>query len=135
MAAKLFEFGAYKINEAHVFFSNALIYAFVNLKPLVPNHVLISPIRVVQHMEELTDDELVSLTDNARKLSKLLGEQCDIACQDGVAAGQTVAHVHLHVVPTSLEPFVVPEVRHDRTFEEMKEETDLLRKMCEGVLS
>ena len=38
-------------------------------------------------MEELTDDELVSLTDNARKLSKLLGEQCDIACQDGVAAG------------------------------------------------
>jgi diadenosine tetraphosphate (Ap4A) HIT family hydrolase len=72
------QFGAYKINEAHVFFQNALIYAFVNLKPLIKNHVLLATKRNVQHIHELTDDELNSLQNNARLLSPIVGEQCTI---------------------------------------------------------
>jgi bis(5'-adenosyl)-triphosphatase len=86
------------------------------MKPLLPGHVLVSPHRVVQRLTDLTIDEVTDLFGTVQKVqnmlartyfssseSKLQGEPMDgsfnIAIQDGPDAGQSVPHVHCHIIP------------------------------------
>ncbi|PIA59722.1 hypothetical protein AQUCO_00400548v1 [Aquilegia coerulea] len=40
MASNSYKFGPYKISEKEVFYTTQLSYAMVNLRPLVPGHIL-----------------------------------------------------------------------------------------------
>ena len=51
-------FGPYKIRQSEVFAESPLALAFVNLKPVVPGHVLLIPRRVVGRLAELRPAEL-----------------------------------------------------------------------------
>ena len=44
----------------HVFYETPLSFAFVNLKPVVPGHVLVCPKRIVEKYEEMTTEEGIS---------------------------------------------------------------------------
>ncbi len=46
---------------SQVFYSTELSFAFVNIKPLLPGHVLVSPVRVVARLADLTDAEVADL--------------------------------------------------------------------------
>ncbi|TFK41950.1 diadenosine 5',5'''-P1,P4-tetraphosphate asymmetrical hydrolase [Crucibulum laeve] len=86
------------------FYRSSLSYAIVNLKPIVPGHVLVIPTRPVPRLTDLDDTELSSLMRSIRRVGKVLeraygAEGLTIACQDGKAAGQTVPHVHFHLLP------------------------------------
>ena len=35
-----------------------LVFAMVNLKPVVPGHILVAPKRVVQYIKDLTKEEV-----------------------------------------------------------------------------
>lgn len=75
-----------------------------NISPLVPGHSLVIPRRHVSGLLTLTDPELSQLFQLARQATDILlqefkGEGFDWTLQDGEAAGQTVPHVHLHIVP------------------------------------
>ena len=78
--------------------------ATVNLKPLLPGHVLVIPARCVPRTEELTDEELGDLWRTARAV-QLVVQRCvgadaaTIGVQDGRDAGQSVPHVHVHILP------------------------------------
>jgi bis(5'-adenosyl)-triphosphatase len=78
--------------------------------------VLVSPYRVVQRFTDLTTDEVTDLFSTVQKVEKMLarayfgspqsklpGEPIDgsfnIAIQDGPDAGQSVPHVHCHIIP------------------------------------
>ena len=55
-------------------------------------------------MEELTPEELDDLWSSARDVEALMAKchaaaGCKLAVQDGKAAGQSVPHVHVHVLP------------------------------------
>ncbi|XP_020680828.1 uncharacterized protein LOC110098352 [Dendrobium catenatum] len=56
-----FSFGPYKINPSEVFYSTKLSYALVNLRPLLPGHVLVCPRREVKRFVDLTADETTDL--------------------------------------------------------------------------
>lgn len=76
----------------------------MNLKPLLPGHVLVSPLRIKPRLADLTPDELsdlfLTVTRVTRTLTRLYkAEAFNIAVQDGEAAGQSVKHVHCHVIP------------------------------------
>lgn len=88
----------------------------VNLKPLLPGHVLVSPRRVVPRLTDLTAEETSDLFTAVQKVQRMLagryfqddmlGTQGDptdgsfnIAVQDGPNAGQSVPHVHCHIIP------------------------------------
>lgn len=43
-----------------MFLKTALSFAFVNLKPIVPGHVLVSPLRIVKRFKDLTPEEVFS---------------------------------------------------------------------------
>jgi len=84
--------------------STGLTVAFVNLRPIVPGHVLVTPVRSVPLLADLTDAELDDLFLAVRVVQELL-EKChgakasNLGIQDGVLAGQSVPHVHVHVLP------------------------------------
>lgn len=78
--------------------------ALANLKPILPGHCLIVPERHVERLCELTPDEVARLAAFGRTVSELLMAEyaasgIDWTLQDGPEAGQTVMHLHLHLIP------------------------------------
>lgn len=82
-------------------------FAFPAKMPIVPGHVLVCPKRIVKVFEDLTDDEVRELFklifDLKIALKKTFGaEGFNIAWNEGELAGQTVSHLHIHIVPRTL---------------------------------
>ena len=114
-AQESFQFGPFLISKDHVFYTTTLSAAFVNLRPIVPGHVLVTPRRVVPLLSDLTADEYTDLWqavrvvqqeilqknyfDNSNTDSASSPPAFNIAVQDGPTAGQTVPHVHVHILP------------------------------------
>ncbi|EKM48405.1 uncharacterized protein PHACADRAFT_214815 [Phanerochaete carnosa HHB-10118-sp] len=89
------------------FYRTSLTCAIVNLKPIVPGHVLVIPNRVVPRLKDLETHELAALMSSVQTVGKVVervygADGLTIACQDGKAAGQTVPHVHFHLLPRKL---------------------------------
>uniref|UniRef100_A0AC35UA64 Bis(5'-adenosyl)-triphosphatase n=1 Tax=Rhabditophanes sp. KR3021 TaxID=114890 RepID=A0AC35UA64_9BILA len=66
--------------------------------------VLICPLRQVKKLIELTDEETADLFIVAKKVQAKMEEKygatsSTVSCQDGVDAGQSVLHVHIHIIP------------------------------------
>jgi diadenosine tetraphosphate (Ap4A) HIT family hydrolase len=72
--------------------------------PISPGHTLIIPRRHVGSFFDLSEAErnsLLSLLEGAkRRLDKQFGpDGYNIGINDGLAAGQTVPHLHIHLIP------------------------------------
>lgn len=91
--------------EAQVLPGNALAAAIPDGYPVNPGHALIVPRRHVEGFFDLTPDEhraLWELVPAVRSAIEATGHRADgytIGVNAGAAAGQTVPHVHLHVIP------------------------------------
>ena len=78
--------------------------ALYNIAPILPGHSLIIPNNHYESLFELSDDELSEMMLFARKITLVLKTvfECDgfdWTIQDGISAGQTVPHLHLHIIP------------------------------------
>ncbi|KAI1147298.1 HIT domain-containing protein [Nemania diffusa] len=129
-------FGPFDVTT-QIFMTTPLSFALVNLKPLLPGHVLVCPRAPHKRLTELSPAELTDLFSAVQRVQRMLaryyfspsqlppqgpeqtGAEADastgqlstpppsapeagafnIAVQDGVEAGQTVPHVHVHVIP------------------------------------
>ncbi|KAL1302199.1 hypothetical protein AAFC00_002628 [Neodothiora populina] len=101
--SKIIYFGQFAVTP-QVFHKTQHSFCLVNLKPLLPGHVLVSPLRRVSHMTDLAAPEINDLFQTVqrveRTLKRLYGSDAfNIAIQDGPAAGQSVPHVHAHIIP------------------------------------
>jgi diadenosine tetraphosphate (Ap4A) HIT family hydrolase len=72
--------------------------------PVSPGHTLIVPRRHVQSLFHLTEMEqlaiLQALTNARLHISEMFApDGYNIGINDGVAAGQTVMHLHIHLIP------------------------------------
>lgn len=78
--------------------------AFPTNIPIVPGHTLLCPVRHVEKIDQLLDSELTAIRNflirlkNSLKKS-LAAEGFNIAWNEGVMAGQSIDHLHIHVVP------------------------------------
>ncbi|GMK56317.1 hypothetical protein CspeluHIS016_0301570 [Cutaneotrichosporon spelunceum] len=87
-----------------VFFETPFSLGIVNLKPLRPGHVLIISKRVVPRLADLDHHEVSDLFQSVQRVGRMVerayeAEALNIAVQDGVSAGQSVPHVHVHIIP------------------------------------
>ena len=103
-------FGKFLIPTNSIFFRGKKSAAFVNLRPIVPGHVLVMPERIVPTMDELTEEEYVDMWKSVRIVQSALRHKYDatafnVAVQDGRAAGQSVPHVHVHILPRKVSCF------------------------------
>ncbi|KAJ2233152.1 Dinucleoside triphosphate hydrolase [Coemansia sp. RSA 1722] len=149
--AKTFCFGAFAIPLSQTFLVSKLSYALVNLKPIRPGHVLVTPRRNTPRFNDLTQEEVADLFIQGQRVSKVVeklynAQGLTLCIQDGPMAGQTVSHVHLHVIPRHqgdfpnnddiydvLEgrkplPHIDNDQRKPRSEEEMAAEAVVLRK-------
>lgn len=108
-------FATHRIPKSTVFAASPLSFAFVNLRPVVPGHVLVSSKRAAPRFADLTPDEVSDLWLLAQKVGRVaeLKQERErqqeekgtppsaltFALQDGASAGQSVPHVHVHVIP------------------------------------
>jgi bis(5'-adenosyl)-triphosphatase len=86
--------------------------ACYNIAPILPGHSLIIPTNHYESLFELSDEELGEMMVFARKITSALKtfyncDGFDWTIQDGVSAGQTVPHLHLHIIPR--KPLDIPE--------------------------
>jgi diadenosine tetraphosphate (Ap4A) HIT family hydrolase len=84
--------------------SNEVAAALTDAFPANPGHMLIVPRRHAEDLFTLTKDEHRALWDLVPAVKASIEERHQpdgytIGLNAGVAAGQTVAHVHLHVIP------------------------------------
>ncbi|PQQ05969.1 bis(5-adenosyl)-triphosphatase [Prunus yedoensis var. nudiflora] len=126
MALEQFTFGPYKIDSREVFYSTHLSYALVNLRPVVPVHVLVCPRREVKRFVDLTTDETSDLWITAQKVGSRLetyhkASSLTLTIQDGPQAGQTVPHVHIHIIPRKGGDFRENDEIYDALDEKEKE--------------
>ena len=84
--------------------SNELAVVIRDGFPISPGHTLIIPKRHFGSFFEATADErnsMLALLDQARReiATELSPDGFNIGINDGAAAGQTVPHLHLHLIP------------------------------------
>ncbi|KAH6856615.1 histidine triad-like protein [Chaetomium sp. MPI-CAGE-AT-0009] len=152
-------FGPFEVTS-QVFLTTPHSFALVNLKPLLPGHVLVCPLKPHRRLTDLSTAELTDLFTSVQRVQRMLARHYflpsssppstpqppltptptsttstntttttptsttttssttttpggtpggglatptdgsfNIAVQDGAGAGQTVAHVHVHVIP------------------------------------
>lgn len=97
-----------------VFFKSKFTYAIVNIKPLAPGHVLVVPLRTsVLRFGDLTCEESMDYMKSLQIIQKFIihnykADALNIAIQDGPESGQSIPHLHTHLVPRyksdSLQP-------------------------------
>ncbi|MGI6367085.1 MAG: HIT family protein [Anaerolineae bacterium] len=78
--------------------------ALYNIAPMLPGHCLVIPRRHVRHLADLSSEEGAALWEMAAQVANAAmrlygGTGFDLSLQEGAAAGQTVPHLHLHVIP------------------------------------
>lgn len=78
-------------------------YAFLDINPVAPGHVLVIPRREESYIFNLPADEYLALHSFARRVAKAMEKA--IPCKRiGVAVlGLEVPHTHIHLVPLNSE--------------------------------
>ncbi|CAI9107203.1 OLC1v1006507C1 [Oldenlandia corymbosa var. corymbosa] len=148
MEPENYKFGPYKIDNKEVFLCTHLSYAMVISFSL-------RFAREVKRFTDLTADETADLWLTAQKVGRQLesfhsASSITFAIQDGPQAGQTVPHVHIHIIPRRSGDFEkndeiydaldvkekelnqkldLDKDRKDRSMEEMAEEAEHYRKL------
>lgn len=91
------EIPSYKVAEDENFF------AFLDINPVAPGHVLVIPKKEVSYIFDLDADTYAGLTMFARRVAKAV-EQAMPCKRVGVAViGLEVPHTHIHLVPLNSE--------------------------------
>lgn len=90
--------------KASVFYKKAGFMAIYNIAPVLPGHSLIIPVKHYSGILELSDKELFEFFDTARMTIRILmkafnTDSFDWSIQEKPEAGQTIEHLHLHIVP------------------------------------
>lgn len=91
------EIPSYKVAETDRYF------AFLDINPVQPGHVLVIPKKETDYIFDIEDDEFAGLQLFAKKVAKAL--RAAVPCRKvGVAViGLEVPHAHIHLVPMSKE--------------------------------
>ena len=79
---------------------NGLAVVALDLYPVNPGHALVIPKRHVAHFLDLTDEENAAIAQLIRRYCNVTdADGFNVGVNGGRAAGQTVMHVHYHIIP------------------------------------
>lgn len=92
------ELSSYKVYEDE----NTL--AFLDIYPVIEGHTLIIPKKHFENILDIEDEELNNVMKATKKVAELVkkklnADAINVLHASGVEAGQTVFHIHFHVVP------------------------------------
>ena len=87
-----------------VFAESENFRAIYNIAPILPGHSLIIPKHHLQSLMDLSESELCEMMIFGRNVVRILLSAFGVAAfnwtiQEGEEAGQTVPHLHMHLIP------------------------------------
>jgi bis(5'-adenosyl)-triphosphatase len=90
--------------DAATFAGSEHFRAVYDISPILPGHSLVTPKRHVTSLMDLSEPELGEMMVFSRQVLKVLllafqGQGFDWTIQEGKVAGQSVPHLHLHLLP------------------------------------
>jgi histidine triad (HIT) family protein len=92
------ELPSYKIYE------DEKTFAFLDVRPSNPGHILVIPKKHCKNIEEASDDDLGALMMTIKKMGKLLKDKLgakgyNVTENNDPISGQKVPHLHFHLIP------------------------------------
>ncbi|MDQ7095414.1 HIT family protein [Desulfosporosinus sp. PR] len=90
--------------KSDVLVENEIAVAFFDKFPVNEGHVLLVPKRHVSSLFDLTEEEVMGVWNLVQEVKEMLDRRFqpvayNIGANVGAAAGQTVFHAHVHVIP------------------------------------
>lgn len=90
--------------KSRIIFEDNLFIVFPTNIPITPGHLLICPKRHISKIDDLSDEELKAIKNLIVLLKNTLtkifdSEGFNIALNEGQSAGQSIDHLHIHIVP------------------------------------
>jgi histidine triad (HIT) family protein len=88
-----------------IVYRDAQVIAFLSIGPRNPGHVLIVPVAHAENFLDVPAETMHAMTDTAKKIAEAIkrtGLKMDgfvLQMNTGKAAGQSVFHAHLHIIP------------------------------------
>jgi len=94
----------YPLDAGRVILEGENCVAFYDGYPLNEGHALVVPFEPIASMYDLDDELQSELWQMVGKVRKILKEKFNpdgfnIGINDGAAAGQTMPHTHIHIIP------------------------------------
>ncbi|MGQ4832304.1 MAG: HIT family protein [Candidatus Asgardarchaeia archaeon] len=92
------------IEKEREIYRDEKIYVIFDLFPVNKGHILVIPTRHVETYYDLTDDELIAINKGIKVVMRTLEkfyspDGFNVGFNQGVQAGQTISHFHIHVIP------------------------------------
>lgn len=91
--------------EASIVFQDEFVTAFMDIHPVIPGHTLVVPNEHYPDLDRIESTHAVKMFIAGRWIAEAI-RSSDLKCEginlfiaDGSAAGQSVFHSHLHVIP------------------------------------
>lgn len=86
------------------FFENESFFAIYNIAPILPGHTLVIPKKHITGFFELEDKDLFEFIKFSRSVIKILAkafktEAFNWTLQEKDEAGQSIVHMHIHIIP------------------------------------
>lgn len=78
-------------------------FAFLDINPVAPGHVLVIPKREVDYIFDLSDEEIADLNVFAKKVAVALKKAVPCRKVGVTVIGLEVPHAHIHLVPMNAE--------------------------------
>ena len=93
-----------EVEGRRIFAAGDCAVAIKDAFPVTDGHVLVIPRRHVNSLYDLTDSEQAAVWAFAESARQLLAQEqavdsFNIGVNDGAAAGQTIEHAHIHIIP------------------------------------
>src|SRR5688500_10293889 len=92
----------------HKIYENDKVFAFLDIHPITPGHMLVVPKAQVEFVWDLSDEDYHSLVDAARYLARHLRKTLGVPYVGQQIIGVDVPHAHIHLIPFS----TMEEYRH-----------------------
>jgi histidine triad (HIT) family protein len=117
-------------------YCDAVVVAFLDIRPLTTGHLLVVPRTHARSLASLPEPTGAHMFTTAQRLAAAMrasGLPCEginLFLADGAVAGQEVFHVHLHVLPrNTADGFSISAQRHDPDRAELDTTAALIRSV------
>ena len=85
-------------------FEDEAAFAFLDIGPLAPGHLLIIPRKHAERLEQMSPDDVAAVTRHLPRLAKAVlkvtgASAYNVLQNNGKPAQQSVGHVHFHIIP------------------------------------
>ncbi len=92
------------ITQDKIISQNLLSFTVRDTLPVSPGHSLILPKRHIASIFDATNDEVAALWEGVKQakidlIREFSPDGFNIGINDGLASGQTILHLHIHVIP------------------------------------